>query len=291
VDAIQLIRNDHRAIEGLFRSFERAARRGDGRRQRDLARELVRQLSVHAGIEEQFLYPALREAGAEEDVLRALEEHHAAKLILEEIDALSPRSERFVPKVRLLGESVLRHVQEEERQQLPRLRRALDARQRAELGATLDRAKGAAPTRPHPSAPDTPPGTFVAAALAAVLDRLRDALRAAVATLRMLAERAARRAAAAARSMAGEVRERGRAAVERTAEGARTTARRAASAAREAADGAAERRREARVRARGAGPAGAERVRRAARRASGAVKKGARAAARGYSGEPHPTVH
>ena len=179
-------------MEGLFRRLERA---GDGaiRTKTALARELVRALSVHAAIEEELLYPALREAGVEADVLEALEEHHAVKLMLSELDAIGPRAPRFDAKVAVLAENVRRHVAEEEQTLLPRLQRALDVRQRAELGASLEAARVASPTRPHPTAPDEPPGIFVAGAAAAIYDRARDAAREGAIVLRAAMERAGAR--------------------------------------------------------------------------------------------------
>jgi hemerythrin superfamily protein len=177
VDAIQVIRADHRAIQQLFTRYDRVAKEGDEDEQRRLVRAIVRELSIHAAVEEQLLYPALRDAGVEERVLGALEEHHLVKLTLAELDAMAPSDERFGAKVTLLMENVGAHVREEEQELLPRLRRALDARELRELGESLAGAKRIAPTRPHPTAPDQPPAGTVAAAVAAILDRIRDAFR------------------------------------------------------------------------------------------------------------------
>jgi hemerythrin superfamily protein len=287
VDAIQLIQQDHRAVDQLFRRFEREAKSGDVEAQRATVRDVVRALSIHASVEEEFLYPALREAGVDSEVLDALEEHHAAKLTLAELDALAPGHPRYAPKVRLLAENVRRHVREEERALLPRLRRALDDHQRRELGETLAKARGAAPTRPHPTAPDQPPGVFVAGALAAPFDRARDAWAGGMAAARATAGDLFR----AARTWLWRAERRGRAAVTTTARRGRAEAaaetgrvvQRARAAAREtqqAAKGTARRARGAARKASGAARGGAEKV-----------KKGARAATRGYAGEARPTVH
>lgn len=187
MDAIQLIRRDHRTIEQLFRSFERSA--DDVETRGRVAREIVRELSLHAGIEEQLVYPALRRAGLRRDVLDALEEHHATKVTLAEIDAMPASEERFASKMRVLFKTVRAHIEEEERELLPALERALDTAARQELGASLDKARGVAPTRPHPAAPDTPPGNLLANATAAIADRARDAARDGAEMLRMIAAR------------------------------------------------------------------------------------------------------
>lgn len=191
MDAIQIIRRDHRTVEQLFKRFKRAERSDDRPGQRRVVHDLVRELSVHAVLEEQFVYPTLREAGVEGAALAALEEHHLVKVTLAELEAMEPRDERFAPKVRLLAVNVRAHVAEEERDLLPRIEDALDAEQLRELGRTMERARGAVPTRPHPAAPDSPPGNFVAGALAAVVDRSRDAIRGGGEVLRTVAKRGA----------------------------------------------------------------------------------------------------
>lgn len=222
MDAIQLIKKDHAAVERLFVRFERASRAERSSEMKRLVRSLVKELSVHAAIEEQALYPALRRAGedVEDAVLEALEEHHLVKLTLLELDAMSPKAERYPAKVSVLIENVRHHVQEEERALLPRLRRAMDAKARRDLGELMNALKRAAPTRPHPGAPDTPPGNLVMGTMAAIYDRSRDAVRG-------LAERGRRREREAVR--------RGKGSARRTAEGARRRVRAATSRTRAAA--------------------------------------------------------
>jgi hemerythrin superfamily protein len=264
MDAVQLIQSDHREVEKLFKEFERAEHAGEPARAAAVARALVRELSVHAAIEEQFVYPALREHAGDRPVLDALEEHHGAKVTLDEIDALPPGARRLASKVRVLAASVRRHVEEEERQLLPALSRALDARQLRELGETLLRAKEAAPTRPHPASPDTPPGNLFVAPLAAIVDRSLDALRDGARLLGTLAALAAqsgvegtRRAARRARGSLHAAAERGR----EVADGVREKGRDAAEEVRAAAD---------RVEVRGA--AAARELRRSGRAASRAAR-------------------
>src|SRR5687768_10958232 len=103
MDPVKLIKQDHRTVKKLFRSFERATRRADKQR---IAEEIIEELSVHATIEEQLLYPLLRrgEERLEEPVLNALEEHHAAKLILAELDKMDADDERFAAKMHVVRE-------------------------------------------------------------------------------------------------------------------------------------------------------------------------------------------
>ncbi|MBU8896688.1 hemerythrin domain-containing protein [Corallococcus sp. M34] len=180
MDALALLKADHKTVEQLFRKFEKA---GDHARtqKRKLVDELVRALSIHAAIEEQVFYPAVRARGdmLVSDVLRSLEEHHVLKLLLAELDGMSPEAERFDAKVQVLMEATRAHVVEEEQYLFPEVRKLFRPQELRSLGMQLEQAKGSAPTHPHPSAPDTPPANLVAGAVTAVMDLGRDALRAA----------------------------------------------------------------------------------------------------------------
>ena len=201
-DAVEILRHDHRAVEALFRRFERSK---SGAERKRLADRMMRELSIHAAVEEQHVYPLLRNRldGEGPKVLVALEEHHLAKLGLSEIERLDASDERFDAKVHVLIESVRRHVRDEERELLPALRRTLTPDELRALGDALARAKEAAPTRPHPTAPDQPPANLLANAGAAAVDRGRDALGRGIARVldrsRGVVEEALRRGEVAAR--------------------------------------------------------------------------------------------
>jgi hemerythrin superfamily protein len=203
MDAIAVLKKDHAEVDRLFKRFERTRSAQEHRR---LAERIVRELSIHAAIEEQLVYPRLRGRlnGSEGEVLLALEEHHFTKVALAEIEALPEDSDRLEPKVRVLAENVRRHVQEEERQLLPALKRLVTPDELVVLGDALLAAKRLAPTRPHPTAPDEPPGNVLTTPAAAVYDRGRDALsrglELVVARGRGVVDRALRRGEQAARS-------------------------------------------------------------------------------------------
>ena len=176
MDAIALLKQDHKTVRALFRRFERTAP-GAMKAQGDLAARIIEELSRHAAIEEQLFYPAIRETfpDDEEYVLEALEEHHAAKSLLAEIDRLSPTHERFRAKLMVLIESVERHIEEEEGTVFPELRRVMGRKQLAELGSALQAAKATAPTKPHPHLPDEPPLLPLVGVAAGVVDLARTA--------------------------------------------------------------------------------------------------------------------
>ena len=175
LDAVALIKNDHRTMEGLFKKFE-ASR--NSRTQSRIRDQIVRELSIHASIEEELLYPAADERARQKGlVLESLEEHHLVKVLLSEIDGMNPEDERFEAKVHVLMENVLHHAKEEEKELLPKVRQVLSRSELIELGQQMEQAKKRAPTRPHPKAPDTPPGITVAGPVSAVMDSVKDVVR------------------------------------------------------------------------------------------------------------------
>jgi hemerythrin superfamily protein len=178
MNAITLLKTDHRTVEDLFRRYEKLGPRAVKSKQ-DAVERIVRELSIHAAIEEMIFYPAIRRAAAPGDVadmvLESLEEHHIVKWVLAELDGMSPEEERFDPKMRVLMENVRHHVKEEEKDLFPKLNTLLGKESLAELGEAMVTAKKAAPTRPHPRSPDEPPGNLVAGAGAALIDKARDA--------------------------------------------------------------------------------------------------------------------
>lgn len=111
-DAIALLKEDHRTVEDLFEKFEKAG--GDGRKEK-LAREICRELTVHAKIEEEIFYPAC-DGKIDDDLLKeAYVEHDAAKLLIAEIEAGEPSDEFYEAKVKVLKEEIEHHVEEEEK--------------------------------------------------------------------------------------------------------------------------------------------------------------------------------
>ncbi len=175
MDAITMLKADHKTVEKLFKSFEKAGDRAF-RTKRDLVEAMIEELSVHASIEEQVFYPQVRRLVPDEEptTLESLEEHHIVKWVLSELDGLDPENDRFDAKVTVLIELVRHHVEDEESDLFPAVRKALGRKQLQEIGESLDRAKRMAPHRPHPRSPDEPPGNLVAGAAAGVADRMRE---------------------------------------------------------------------------------------------------------------------
>ena len=175
MDAITLLKNDHAEVEKLFKSYEGLGERAYKSKEK-LAGRIISTLSVHAAIEEQVFYPAIRAEveDTNDDVLESIEEHHIVKWVLQEIKDTDPRDERFDAKITVLIENVRHHVKEEEKDMFPRVRKALGRSRLNEIGEALEASRKLAPTDPHPRSPSTPPGNLVAAPLAKVLDNAKD---------------------------------------------------------------------------------------------------------------------
>jgi hemerythrin superfamily protein len=192
MDAIAILERDHREVERLFRQFEKLTDRAQKSKQK-IVMQIIRELAIHAAVEEMLFYPAVRTAAlkanpralkeAADTVLESLEEHHVVKWTLSELEKMKPEDERYDAKVTVLMESVRHHVEEEREELFPKARKLLGEDVLQELGDQIQRAKKFAPTRPHPRAPDQPPGNLVAATVAAVTDRAKDLLRDGVARI------------------------------------------------------------------------------------------------------------
>jgi hypothetical protein len=111
LDAVALLKADHRKVEDLFAKFEAA--KGDGKK-KALAEQICMELTVHTKIEEDIFYPAC-EGKVEEDLLKeAYVEHDGAKVLIAEIEAGGPDDEFYDAKVKVLSEMIEHHVKEEE---------------------------------------------------------------------------------------------------------------------------------------------------------------------------------
>jgi hemerythrin superfamily protein len=144
LDAITVIENDHRVVDGLFDTYERLGRDGDPAERQRTVRSMIDELRLHASMEEHVFYPAVQEALDEEGgelVEAALLEHAEAKETLDEIEALDVSSDGFHERVTALIEEVRHHVDEEEQEILPKLREALDSQVLLQLGGELESAK------------------------------------------------------------------------------------------------------------------------------------------------------
>jgi len=112
MDAIALLKADHRQVEEWFEQFEKA--RDDNRKQ-TLATKICKALTVHAQVEEEIFYPAFLEATEDKDLHHeAAIEHDGAKKLIAEIEKSGPDDDYYDAKVTVLSEMIKHHVKEEE---------------------------------------------------------------------------------------------------------------------------------------------------------------------------------
>lgn len=149
-DAIVLLKDDHKEVRRLFRAFE-AADEDATEVKADLVSKIVEALTVHTFIENEVMYPAVRERvpALERDILESFEEHHVADLLCAELDMMEPDDERFDAKATVLIENVGHHMQEEEHDWFPKVRDALGRTELQEIGARMLEARATAPRRPE----------------------------------------------------------------------------------------------------------------------------------------------
>lgn len=115
--AITLLKEDHDRIKRMFDKFEAA----NGKpAKKTIVREALEELKIHASIEEELFYPAVRRAIGKEIMNEADEEHHVAKLLIAELDSMDGSESHFDAKFLVLAENVRHHIKEEENEMLPK---------------------------------------------------------------------------------------------------------------------------------------------------------------------------
>jgi hemerythrin superfamily protein len=153
-DAIVVLKQDHKEIKRRFREFQQAGDDATARKGK-LVDEIIELLTVHTYIENEIMYPRVRELlpDLEDDVLESYEEHHVADLLVVELAGMKPSAERFDAKTTVLIENVTHHIDEEEEDWFPKVRDGLGRKVLQEIGAEMLEAKKKAPRRPsQPSA-------------------------------------------------------------------------------------------------------------------------------------------
>ena len=148
-DAIVLLKDDHKTVEKLFKQFENAED-GASALKRKLVDSMIKELTIHTYIEEELFYPAARAAAPEtkDHVLESVEEHHVVVWMLSELSKMDPSDESFDAKVTVLTENVRHHVEEEEQEWFPEVRKAMGRKELQELGAKMIATKAKAPSDP-----------------------------------------------------------------------------------------------------------------------------------------------
>jgi len=170
-DPVLSLEKDHQTVANLFQSFSAA----EPEERTDILQNIVRELSVHAAVEEKEVYPIVREVLPEGDRIAAEAEadHQRMKELLADLDGADGSDPEVESRVDTLREELLAHVEEEQVEILQQLRWSLPPGEFTALGERLEEARQSVPTRPHPNASVG----GVSEKIASVVDRARDAVR------------------------------------------------------------------------------------------------------------------
>jgi hemerythrin superfamily protein len=172
---VELLLQDHQEVKASFTSFETA----DRSKWWDMFQDLVGDLVRHEVAEEEIVFPEARKVLPNGDAIvdARIGEQSEAEELLSKMEKGGPNDPNFAANLTHLREAVLMHAESEEQTVFQPMAQALDAERLEKLGNRYAKAKAIAPTHPHPHAPDTPPGNMALGPVAALADRIRDAVR------------------------------------------------------------------------------------------------------------------
>lgn len=179
MDALTFLRQDHKSVLGMLEVLD-GAPEGNGAAAsglRTMVTNLVIAESQHEAIEEQFFWPAVRDALEEGDELadKAVEQEQAGKQLLQRLEDGEPGEPEYQEALKQFVKLGRDHIAFEQDIVWPRFQAAMSEEELVKLGEKLERAKKIAPTRPHP---DTPPNSTMLKTVGmatATMDHIRDA--------------------------------------------------------------------------------------------------------------------
>ncbi len=177
LDVVDLLKQQHEHIRSLFTAIDNAS--GEAKQER--FEELRAFLAVHETAEELVIHPAARLAEGGNDVVDArLEEETEAKKMLADLDGMKVTDLGFAERLASLRVAVLAHAEAEEQQEFPLLRADNDDKTLRRMATAVRAAEAIAPTHPHPSVGSSMTTNLMAGPLASLIDRTRDAVKAAL---------------------------------------------------------------------------------------------------------------
>lgn len=132
-DATTLLRADHKQVNELFDAYEKARAPA---KKKELVAQICRELTVHAQVEEEIFYPAVKDALKDKELVpEATVEHATLKDLIAQVEGVEPDGEMFDAKIKVMSEYVKHHVKEEQSEMFPKAKATkLDMK---ELGARI----------------------------------------------------------------------------------------------------------------------------------------------------------
>jgi len=174
-DVVDVLTTDHHEFLALIQQIKASA---EADQRRDLADTLISELVRHAVAEEMFVYPAMRKhlPNGDQAVKHDTEEHKELEKTMKKLESVDADSSTFNQQIGELEATLRDHVADEESDQFPQLRAAIPREELVEMAAKVEAAKKAAPTRPHPLAPNNQVFHKLVGPGVGMVDRLRDRL-------------------------------------------------------------------------------------------------------------------
>jgi hemerythrin-like domain-containing protein len=183
-DVFEVLAQDHGEVKDLLTALEDSPGQSAGASDAvlsargEVVQRLIMDSSAHEAAEEQYFWPTVRRLVPKGDRLanEAISQESEAKEVLNKLNKLSPTDEEFDELIVKFTSAARQHIEYEETQVWPHLRAVLTPDQAAELGTRVAKAKEHGPTRPHPHTPADPAVLKTVGSVAAIIDRLRDAV-------------------------------------------------------------------------------------------------------------------
>jgi hemerythrin superfamily protein len=135
MNAIDLLKEQHAALKALFKKIGKAEEADE---KEELFTKIADDLAVHAAIEEKYFYPATKTTRTEELLREAVEEHLSQKRVIADLLDCPPDDPQFDAKIKVLMDAVQRHMEEEENDLFPKVKKLLDKDQLKTLGAQME---------------------------------------------------------------------------------------------------------------------------------------------------------
>lgn len=172
-DVVDVLTADHREVTALIGEIKTVR---DPMVRRDLTDTAISELVRHAVAEEMYVYPAMRKhlPDGEKSVQHDIEEHKELERAMKELEDVDVNTPEFETALGRLDEILADHVQDEESDQFPELRQRIPREELVTMAGKVETAKKLAPTRPHPSAPNSELFHKLAGPGVGLVDRLKD---------------------------------------------------------------------------------------------------------------------